>query len=170
MPTPCRPTILPLPPRLSACAIVLLSAYALLLPAPSQAADLAAPDVDTAGLAALSDPDTERNPYRGDARAIAIGREAFNQTCAVCHGADADAHRSPAPDLRRIGQSCRRVAEPALRLRCQTDADYYFRSTVEKGKIKLGIEHMPPWKGILSTELIWAIRSFVESAPRTSHP
>lgn len=133
--------------------------------APSTAASMVArpPDVDSSALPTLAEPDGEHNPYRGDAQAIAIGREAFNQSCAACHGVDADASRSPAPDLRRIGRACRRVTHPALQRRCHSDADYYFRTTVEKGKTKLGIEHMPPWKGVLSTELIWAIRSFVET-------
>lgn len=143
-------------------AIGLLCASALM--APAHATTAHAPEVDSSALAPLTDPDGETNPYRDDPRAIAIGRDAFNQSCASCHGVDADASRSPAPDLRRIGRSCGRVPEPDLKRRCQTDADVYFRSTVEKGKIKLGIEHMPPWQGILTTELIWAIRSFVETS------
>ncbi|KAA3654168.1 MAG: cytochrome C [Proteobacteria bacterium] len=131
--------------------------------APAHATPPLAPDVDSSALPAIADREGETNPYRNDPHAITVGRAAFNQSCAVCHGIDADASRSPAPDLRRISRSCGRVPEPDLKHRCQTDADVYFRSTVEKGKIKLGVEHMPPWEGILSTELIWAIRSFVEA-------
>ncbi|TVT75900.1 MAG: c-type cytochrome [Denitromonas halophila] len=148
------------PSRLAA--IGLLCASALM--APAHATTPRAPEVDSSALAPLANPDGETNPYRNDPRAIAIGRDAFNQSCASCHGVDADASRSPAPDLRRIGRLCARVPEPDLKRRCLADADVYFRSTVEKGKIKLGIEHMPPWKDILPTELIWAIRSFVETA------
>lgn len=143
-------------------AIGLLIASALM--APAHATRPLPPDVDSSALPPIADPEGETNPYRDDPRAITVGRAAFNQSCAACHGIDADASRSPAPDLRRIGRSCGRVLEPDLKRRCQTDADVYFRSTVEKGKIKLGIEHMPPWQGILSTELIWAIRSFVETS------
>lgn len=147
--------------------LVLLTCVLVLSPwAPASAASMVAraPDVDSSALPALADPDSDHNPYRGNARAIAIGREAFNQSCAGCHGVDANASRSPAPDLRRIGRGCARVADPALQRRCHSDADYYFRSTVEKGKIKLGVQHMPAWKGVLSTELIWAIRSYIETA------
>ncbi|MCZ4305948.1 c-type cytochrome [Zoogloeaceae bacterium G21618-S1] len=148
----------------SIAAIGLLWVGALIAPAHATSTPPPAPDVDSSALAALADLAGDLNPYRGDLRAIAVGRDAFNQSCARCHGVDADAHASPAPDLRRIGRICARVPEPDLQLRCQTDADAYFRDTVEKGKIKLGIEHMPPWKNVLSTELIWAIRSFVETS------
>ncbi|WP_228720802.1 c-type cytochrome [Nitrogeniibacter mangrovi] len=120
------------------------------------------PHVDTTGLPPLDDPNAEPNPYRGNPQAIGIGREAFNQSCARCHGVDADAHRSPAPDLRRVGRACERVREPALKTRCETDADVYFRHSVEEGKVKVGVRHMPAWKSVLSPQLIWAIRSFVD--------
>lgn len=128
-----------------------------------------APQVDAAALPPLDDPAAETNPYRNDARVLAIGREAFNQACARCHGVDADARQAPAPDLRRVGRACGRLVEGPWKQRCQTDADVYFRHSVEQGKVKVGVVHMPPWRGVLSTELIWAIRSFVASplaAPR----
>lgn len=151
--------------HLRRCAIGALCMFALSMSAISHAEGIVvhAPDVDASGLSALTEPDGDLNPYRDDPLAIKVGHAAFNQSCARCHGIDADASRSPAPDLRRIGRGCGRVRDAALKLRCQSDADYYFRSTVEKGKTKLGVQHMPPWKGVLSTELIWAIRSFVES-------
>ena len=34
------------------------------------------------------------------------------------------------------------------------------------GKQKFGIVHMPPWEGLLAPELAWALRSFVETAPK----
>ncbi len=34
---------------------------------------------------------------------------------------------------------------------------------VLKGKTKAGIEHMPAWEGVLTPEVVWAIRTFVES-------
>ena len=152
--------------RLRRCLIGPLCLYALSMSAFSHAEGIIvhAPDVDTSGLATLAQPDGDLNPYRGDPLAIEVGHAAFNQSCARCHGVDADASRAPAPDLRRIGRSCGRVRDAALKLRCQSDADHYFRNSVEKGKIKVGVEHMPAWKDTLSTELIWAIRSFVETA------
>jgi len=34
---------------------------------------------------------------------------------------------------------------------------------VRKGKIIVGVTHMPPWPGILPQELAWAIQVFIES-------
>lgn len=146
-----------------------LLVLALALPGQAARADIVvrAPDIDVSALPSLPAPDADPNPYRGDAGVIDIGRSAFNQTCAQCHGVDADAHASPAPDLRRVGRGCRRVPEPELKLRCLADADHYFLTSVEDGKTKVGIEHMPAWKNVLSRQVIWAIRSFVESAGAT---
>ena len=128
--------------------------------------DLKRPEVDTSALPALSPGWAELNPYRGNPQAIDVGRSAFNQTCARCHGEDANSARSPAPDLRRIGLTCLRVKEPALRQRCQSDADHYFLKSVRYGKQKFGIVHRPPWDGVREPALVWSIRSFVETAPR----
>lgn len=124
------------------------------------------PPVDTSALPALAPGWAEINPLRGNPQAADIGREAFNQACARCHGQDADGSRSPAPDLRRIGLSCQRVKDAALNQRCQSDADHFFVKSVRYGKQKFGIIHMPPWEGVLEPTLVWSIRSFLESAPR----
>lgn len=120
------------------------------------------PTVDTSKLPKIENRDTDYNPYRNNPEAIAVGRDAFNQSCAVCHGVDADGSRMPAPDLRRIGRSCTRLVPGDWKRRCESDADYYFKHSVEEGKVKVGIRHMPAWKDLMSTEVIWAIRSFVE--------
>ncbi len=143
-----------------------LLAALLLAATHAAAAPPTAPAVDSSGLPALSAVWAEQNPYRGNERAAEVGRQAFNQACASCHGADADGARAPAPDLRRLGRSCRRVTAPQWRQRCVEDVDYYFRKSVMQGKVKAGIEHMPPWEGVLSPELVWAIRTFVESRGR----
>ncbi|WP_027014225.1 c-type cytochrome [Comamonas composti] len=124
-----------------------------------------APQVDTSVLPAQTYEWTEPNPLRGNPQAAALGQSAFNQSCARCHGADANGSRSPAPDLRRIGMGCRRIADPALRQRCTADADAFFVKSVRWGKQKFGIVHMPPWEGVLSPEVVWSLRSFVESTP-----
>lgn len=61
---------------------------------------------------------------------------------------------------------CRRIQDAALRQRCQGDADAFFIKSVRYGKQKFGIVHMPPWEGLLAPELAWALRSFVETAPK----
>jgi len=124
------------------------------------------PAVDTTALPELAPGWAEINPLRGDPQAIEIGRSAFNQSCASCHGENANGSRSPAPDLRRIGLTCKRVKDPALNQRCQSDADHFFVKSVRYGKQKFGIVHMPPWEGVLEPALVWSLRSFVETAPR----
>lgn len=124
------------------------------------------PQVDTSALPAESHQWAEVNPLRGNADAIAIGKQAFNQSCAQCHGMDANSSRSPAPDLRRMGLGCRRIQDAALRQRCQSDADHFFVKSVRNGKQKFGIVHMPPWEGVLTPEVVWSIRTFVENAPK----
>lgn len=124
-----------------------------------------APKVDTATLPTIASGWAETNPLRGNAAAIKVGREAFNQTCAACHGADANGSRSPAPDLRRMGRGCLRLQDEALRQRCQSDADHFFVKSVRYGKQKFGIVHMPPWEGVLEPSVVWSLRTFVENAP-----
>lgn len=129
----------------------------------AHAIEAQAPDVDVSALPPQHGQWLEDNPYRGDAAAIEIGRSAFNQSCARCHGTDADGHAAPAPDLRRLGRSCGRIADAGLRQRCTRDVDHYFLGSVRKGKVKVGVVHMPAWDAVLAPEVVWAIRSFVES-------
>jgi hypothetical protein len=124
------------------------------------------PQVDTSGLPALAQGWANINPLRGNAQAVSVGREAFNQSCARCHGENANGSRSPAPDLRRIGMTCRKVKDPELNQRCQSDADYFFVKSVRYGKQKFGIIHMPPWDAVLDPTLVWSLRTYVENAPR----
>jgi mono/diheme cytochrome c family protein len=147
------------PARLLTAAAVLSLAASLCAAAPPPPAAAA----DTLRLPAPPMPWPEENPYRGNKLAVAIGRDAFNHFCARCHGLNADASRSPAPDVRRIGGTCKRVRDPALQQRCTQDADVYFRDSVLKGKVKVGVRHMPAWQDVLTPELVWAIRSYVES-------
>jgi len=125
-----------------------------------------APIVDTRTLPAVPNGWAEPNPLRGQAEAIRIGRDAFNQACSRCHGVDANGSRAPAPDLRRVGSTCAKVSDEALRQRCLGDADFFFAKSVRYGKKKFDIEHMPAWEPVLSPQLAWAIRTFIENAPK----
>ncbi|MEY4763810.1 MAG: hypothetical protein RI907_483 [Pseudomonadota bacterium] len=125
-----------------------------------------APIVDVSQLPAVPQGWAEPNPLRGQAEAIRVGRDAFNQACARCHGMDANGSRAPAPDLRRLGGACAKVSDEALRARCQADADFFFAKSVRLGKKKFDIEHMPAWEPVLSPQLAWAIRTFIENAPK----
>ncbi len=146
--------------------ILCLLSLALTLATARADIDVKRPDVDTTALPTIAPGWADLNPLRGDAEAARIGGLAFNQTCARCHGENADGSRSPAPDLRRIGMACKRVKDPALRARCQSDADHFFVQSVRYGKQKFGIVHMPPWDSVLEPALVWSLRSFVETAPR----
>lgn len=146
---------------------LLLSLCLTLLAQPLVADEVAvAPQVDAGRLPPLGAAWLAANPYRqqpaaGDA--LAVGRDAYNQACARCHGADASTNAAPAPDLRKLDRACRRIADPELKAWCQRDNDAYFAKTVRRGKIILGVTHMPPWEGVLAQELAWAIQLFVES-------
>ena len=142
-----------------------LSASLLVMHA-AHAFEVVKPQVDTGALPAAAKTWDEPNPLRGNKDAVVIGRSAFNQACAQCHGADANGSRSPAPDLRRMGIGCRRIQDEALRQRCMGDADAFFIKSVRYGKQKFGIVHMPPWEGVLTPEVAWSIRSFVENATK----
>ena len=132
----------------------------------THAFEIVKPQVDANVLPAVAKTWDEPNPLRNNKDAVAIGRSVFNQACAQCHGTDANGSRSPAPDLRRMGLGCRRVSDTALRARCMADADAFFVKSVRYGKQKFGIVHMPPWEGVLAPELAWAVRTFVENAPK----
>mgnify|MGYP003340938779 CR=1 FL=1 len=62
------------------------------------------------------------------------------------------------------------IGDSALRQRCLGDADYYFAKSVRYGKKKFDIEHMPAWEPVLSPQVAWAIRTFIENAPKGISP
>lgn len=117
----------------------------------------------SAALAQAPTPTT--NPWRGQAEAIARGQGLFNGHCAVCHGVDASTPSAEAPDLRRLDAFCRPLADPAWQQRCLSDVDRYFLDSAQEGKVRAGVRYMPAWAGVLSTEDLWAIRSFIAARP-----
>ena len=104
--------------------------------------------VDTAGLAPLGEGWKDENPYRGDAKAIAIGDSGFNQNCARCHGLQVISG-GLAPDLRYLPVG--------------KEGDEYFVERVRQGAIINGMTKMPAFEGVLSQEALWAIRTYIES-------
>ena len=122
-----------------------------------------APAVSPDGLPPLGETWLAENPYRGNPAALAIGRDAYNQACARCHGADASTNAAPAPDLRQLNRFCKRISDAELNAACMRDNDAYFAKTVRNGKVIVGVTHMPPWQGVLKQELAWAIQVFFES-------
>ena len=102
--------------------------------------------VDTKGLKKVSQ-DSIVNPYRGNETAIAIGKSGYNSNCARCHGLGAISG-GIAPDLREL---------PLF----DDDSDEYFITKVLDGAVRNGNVYMPPFKGILTAEAIWSIRSWI---------
>ncbi len=144
---------------------ILLGLTSIWLTLSVSAAEVAVPPaLDRSGLPSSGDAWLKTNPYRGKQRAIEVGQSAFNQSCARCHGHDANtAGGVPAPDLRRLDGYCRRIADPTLQAACLTDNDQYFKKSVLHGKTVVGIVHMPAWEGVLIQDDIWAIQAFIES-------
>ena len=121
--------------------------------------------VDTHTLPQLGDKWLEVNPYsEGPAQpeALRIGKSAFNQNCARCHGLEAISG-GIAPDLRKIDQDCNEMADAKKKKACYGEIQEYFVATVRAGRVRDGRVYMPPFDGILSQEAIWSIKTYLES-------
>ncbi len=114
------------------------------------------------GLPALGEGPWSANPYRGQDGVVETGRGVFHAACARCHGVGAEP-TPEAPDLRRLPIFCRRLAETAWKDRCLSDVDRHFWASVQEGKVRAGVVYMPSWRGTLTPEAIWAVRTYLES-------
>ena len=116
--------------------------------------DVTPQPVDVTGLEPLGDEWRERNPYSGNEAAIAVGKSAYNQNCARCHGLGA-VSGGIAPDLRNLPHDA--------------DGDEWYVYRVRHGAIRNGITYMPVFAesdgGPLSQEALWAIRAWLETVP-----
>ncbi len=104
--------------------------------------------VATDGLEPLGDAWRSTNPYRGNPRAIEIGKSAYNQQCARCHGIGA-VSGGLAPDLRTLDKG--------------DEGDKEYLPPLRKGVYRDGRTMMPKYEGVMSQEAIWAIRSWLET-------
>jgi cytochrome c-550 PedF len=104
--------------------------------------------VSTDGLEPLGDAWRTSNPYRGNPRAIEIGKSAYNQQCARCHGIGA-VSGGLAPDLRSLDRG--------------DEGDKEFIPPLRKGVYRDGRTMMPKYEGVMSQEAMWAIRSWLET-------
>ena len=114
--------------------------------------DVTPQPIDTTGLEPIKDSDTtfaEKNPYSGNPRAVEIGKHAFAQNCARCHGIDAISG-GIAPDLRE-------------KLPIGAEGDEIFRERMMNGAIRNGVTYMPKFQGVVKQEGLWAIRSWLET-------
>lgn len=108
--------------------------------------------IDITGLEPIKDSDTtwvDTNPYSGNEKAIEIGKHAFAQNCARCHGIDAISG-GIAPDLRE-------------RLPLGQEGDDIFKERMINGAIRNGVTYMPKFDGIVKQEGLWAIRAWLET-------
>jgi cytochrome c-550 PedF len=135
--------------RRGTLALVVVAIAAGLAPAAARPhGDVNPQPVDTKGLKPLGDAWLANNPYRGDKAAIAIGKTAYNQQCARCHGIEG-VSGGLAPDLRGFEKG--------------DGGDKDFVSILRKGVFRDGRTLMPKYDGILSQEAIWALRAWVEA-------
>lgn len=104
--------------------------------------------VDVSGLEQLGEEWREENPYRGNEQAIEIGKSAYAQNCARCHGLDGISG-GIAPDLREL--------EPGM------DGDEWYVYRVRNGAVRNGVPYMPKMADFLSQEALWSIRSWLET-------
>jgi cytochrome c-550 PedF len=104
--------------------------------------------VDTTGLESLGEAWRPANPFRGNAAAIKIGKSAYNQQCARCHGLEGISG-GLAPDLRSLEKG--------------DGGDKDYLPPVRKGVHRDGRTLMPKYEGILNQEAMWAIRSWLET-------
>ncbi len=104
--------------------------------------------VDTTGLEPLGEEWREVNPYLGNARAIEIGKSAYTQNCARCHGLGA-VSGGMSPDLRLLPKGA--------------EGDEFYLPVTRKGVIRNDVTYMPAFEGIMSQEAMWTIRSWLET-------
>ena len=110
--------------------------------------DAAPQKVDTKGLQEVSS-DVSKNPFSGNQKAIDVGKTAYNQNCARCHGLGAKSG-GIAPDLRLL-----------------TDGDdEFFLGMVRGGVVRNGNVYMPTFpEDIIPNSALWAIYSWLETVP-----
>jgi cytochrome c-550 PedF len=102
--------------------------------------------IDTKELKQLGEKWLEKNPYEGDQKAIALGKYAYSENCARCHGLDG-VSGGIAPDLRY--------------LEAGVEGDQWFMERIRGGAVRNGNVYMPPFEGVLNQEAMWAIRAYL---------
>lgn len=114
--------------------------------------DVTPQPVDITGLELLGEEWKERNPYSGNDTAIEIGKSAYNQNCARCHGLGA-VSGGIAPDLRLLPHDA--------------EGDEWFVYRVINGASRNGVTYMPVFAksngGPLQQEALWSIRAWLET-------
>lgn len=114
--------------------------------------DVSPQPVNTDGLEALGEDWVARNPYSGNDVAINIGKSAYNQNCARCHGLGG-VSGGIAPDLRYLPYDA--------------EGDEWYVYRVRSGAVRNNVTYMPVFAtsdgGPLSQEALWTIRAWLET-------
>lgn len=121
--------------------------------------------IDTTGLKSLGKDWAATDPYRGDAKAIAIGAEGYKHNCAGCHGLNLESG-GLAPDLRTMIRDCLGMAKSGQES-CLNDSDDYFKEIVLNGKKNsAGRYVMPAYGEVFTQEAVWALKAYVDSGAK----
>jgi cytochrome c-550 PedF len=107
--------------------------------------------VATDGLEQLGPDWRAENPYRESKdhdKALEIGKSAYTQNCAACHGLEAISG-GIAPDLRHLDVGA--------------TGDEWFVERVRNGAVRDGRVYMPKMADYLSQEALWAVRTYLDS-------
>lgn len=91
------------------------------------------------------------NPFRGEATAIAEGKQTYDTICAACHKPDGSGLVGPS------------LVDPYSKY---GDDDVALFESVAKGRPG----GMPPWEAQLGTDKIWKVLAYMESLPRSDQP
>jgi len=118
--------------------------------------------VDTTGLKPLGTEWAASNPYRGDAKAAALGGVGYLHNCAGCHGLNA-VTGGVAPDLLLLDKDCLDMADKKRQEACLKDTDDYFKAIVLEGKkTSDGRVTMPGYNGVFTQEAVWAVKAYID--------
>jgi cytochrome c-550 PedF len=119
--------------------------------------------VDTSSLKPVGKEWVLPNPYRGNAKAAAVGATGYLHNCAGCHGLNAITG-GVAPDLLKMDQECLGMASKDQQASCLKDADEYFKDITLSGKKTTdGRYTMPAYVGVFTQEAVWAIRAYIDA-------
>ena len=125
--------------------------------------------IDTTGLKPLGKDWVEPNPYRGDAKAVAIGAVGYYHNCAACHGLNA-VSGGMAPDLLASGKDCLDMESKDQQASCMKDNDDYFKTVVMEGKKNSeGRVTMPAYDKVFTQEAVWAVKAYIDKRTAEDH-
>jgi cytochrome c-550 PedF len=124
--------------------------------------DVTPQPVDTKTLPALGSEWRDENPYSGQEEAARIGKSAYAQNCARCHGLQAKSG-GIAPDLRLLDRDCTDLKSDEKKKACYIETDKYFLVSIRHGKVRNDAIYMPPFEGFLNQEAMWAIKTYLET-------